>query len=118
GTVVRPQLREHGLEPLGHLAGRLVGERDRPDGAGLHARGDEVLDLVRDDPGLAAARAGDHEAGPVEIADRLALGRIQEREVGAHGTAILATRAAPRGASRRRPRRGHGACGWTTLPDD
>ena len=44
---------------LAHLAGGFVGERDGQDGGRRHVpRGDQVRDAVRDDAGLAAARAG------------------------------------------------------------
>ncbi|KGX95450.1 hypothetical protein X997_5532 [Burkholderia pseudomallei A79C] len=63
---------------LAHFGGRLVRERDGGDVARLEAFClDQVRDLLRDDAGLAAARAGEHEAGTVEIAHRFALSGIQ-----------------------------------------
>ena len=83
-----------------HLAGGLVGERDdqhvaRPDDAGR----ERVGDPSRDDPGLAAARAGQDAQRSGGDRDGLALGRIEvgQEVVGVgHGhRPIVAGRAAP-----------------------
>ena len=68
-------------EPLAHLAGRLVGERDRQDLAGV---GDALLDQVRGALGhharLAGARAGDHEQRAVGAQHGLALLGVERLE--------------------------------------
>ena len=43
-------------------------------------RRDDVRDAVRDDPGLAAARAGQDQKRPFGAADRFALLRVQPFE--------------------------------------
>ena len=71
---------EHPLEPLAHLARRLVRERDREDLVRLHAvRADQVGDPVGQHARLAGARAGDDEQRPVDVENGLALGRIRGR---------------------------------------
>ena len=53
---------EHALQPLAHLAGRLVRERDREDLVRLHPHGaDQVRDAVRQHARLARARARDDQ---------------------------------------------------------
>ncbi len=53
------------LDPLAHLGGRLVRERDREDLGRLHAdRGEQMRDAAGEHAGLARARAGDHEHRP------------------------------------------------------
>ena len=69
-----------------HLAGGLVGERDdqhvaRPD----DARRERVGDPPRDDPRLAAARAGQDAQRAGRDRDGLALGRIEVGEEGVGG---------------------------------
>ena len=61
-----------------HLAGRLVRERHRQDFVGCHAAiADEPGDARGQYPGLAGARAGEHEGGPVVMEYGLALARIE-----------------------------------------
>ena len=72
---------EHPLEPLAHLAGGLVGERDREDLVGLRAvRADEMRHPVGEHASLAGAGAGDDQQRPVDVQDGFALGRIQAGE--------------------------------------
>ena len=72
---------EHALQPLAHLAGRLVGERDREDLVRLHAHGaDQVRDTMRQHARLARARTRDHEHGPFGGDDGLTLGGVEPRE--------------------------------------
>ena len=87
-------------QPRPHLAGGLVGERDDqdvawPDDAG----GERVADASRDDPRLAAARAGQDAQRPGRDEDGLALGRIEVGEEGVRVAvrhpAIVARTAAP-----------------------
>ena len=73
---------EHPFEPLAHLAGGLVRERDREDLVRLHAlRRQQVRDAVGEDARLAGAGAGDDEERPFGREDGLALGGIQVCEV-------------------------------------
>ena len=79
--IARATLSEHPLEPLAHLRGGLVGERDREDLVRLDAmRPDQVGDPVREDAGLARARARDDEERPVDVEHCLALGRVEVGE--------------------------------------
>ncbi len=72
---------EHALEPLPHLARRLVRERDREDLVRPHAvRPDQVRDTVREHAGLARAGAGDDEERPVDVEHGVALCRIEALE--------------------------------------
>ena len=75
-------------EPLAHLAGRLVGERDRQDLAGV---GDALLDQVRGALGhharLAGAGAGDHEQRAVGVKYGFTLLRVQARRGAAQAAA-------------------------------
>ena len=72
-----------GLDPLAHLARRLVREGDREDLVRLDAaRGEQVRDPVGEDARLARAGAGDHEQRPLRRRDRLALRVVQVGEVG------------------------------------
>ena len=72
---------EHPLEPLAHLAGRLVRERDREDLVRLRAvRADQVGDPMGQHAGLARAGSGDDEQRAVDVQDGFALGRIQAGE--------------------------------------
>ena len=79
----RPRHRaEHRRQPLAHLAGGLVRERDREDLVRLHAdRGGQVRDAVGEHARLAGAGARDHEQRPLRVQHGLPLGRIQVREV-------------------------------------
>ena len=73
---------EQALEPVAHLPGRLVRERDREDLVRVHAAGrDQVRDPVGEDAGLPRAGAGDHEQRPLGRQHRLPLGRVQVGEV-------------------------------------
>jgi hypothetical protein len=66
------------LDPLAHLVGGLVRERDREDLPGLYASGgDQPRDAVGQDACLPGAGAGEHEQRTVAVCDRLALGRVQ-----------------------------------------
>ena len=67
----------HLLEALGHFLGGLVGEGDRGDRLGRDTALDQMNDLAGDHPGFSAAGPGDHQARPVQIADRLELGCVQ-----------------------------------------
>ena len=70
------------VEPLAHLAGGLVRERDREDLVRLHPdRGDQVGDAVGEHAGLARAGAGDHEQWALRVQDGLPLRRVQIGEV-------------------------------------
>ena len=64
-------------DPRLHLAGRLVGERDRGD----RVRRNSLLDQIRHPPGddtrLAAAGRRDNQQRPVDVGRRLALGGRQ-----------------------------------------
>ncbi|MNT07768.1 hypothetical protein D3C72_1424840 [compost metagenome] len=65
-------------DALLHLLGRLVGKGDGGDMARLEALVfDQVRDLLRDHPGLARARAGQYQAGSVQVADGFGLGGVQ-----------------------------------------
>ena len=71
------------LDPLGHLARRLVRERDREDRAGRHAvLADQVRDPVRERPRLARAGPGHDEDGPLRVQDGLGLDVVQAVEQG------------------------------------
>ena len=86
GTPAAGPAGEDRRHALRHLAGGLVRERDGQDLPRVHAAGHQVRDPLRDDAGLAAARAGQDEQGPVHVEDRLPLDRIepgeQRRDVG------------------------------------
>ena len=74
---------EHVLEPLAHLARRLVREGDREDLLRLDpVRVDQVRDPVREDARLAGAGAGDDEERPLGREDGLPLGGVQVGEIG------------------------------------
>jgi quercetin dioxygenase-like cupin family protein len=99
-------------DPLGHLAGGLVGEGDREDLERVDVViTDQVGDPVGEHPGLARPRTGDDEHRSLDGLDRLALRGVEPLEqrgrFGRHGgtsggrrTAVLGRR------SRRRTRRG------------
>ncbi len=63
----------HGLHPLPHLLGRLVGEGDGHDPVGIDPRAGQIGNAVGDNAGLAAARAGQHKQGPAGMPGRSAL---------------------------------------------
>ena len=66
------------LDPLAHLGGGLVGERDREDLTRPRPpRGQQVADAVREDPRLARAGSGDDEQRSAVVQDRLALLGVQ-----------------------------------------
>ena len=68
-------------DPLLHLAGRLVGEGDGEDLAGLDVPGgQQVGDPVGEDPGLAGPGTGDDEQRRAVVDDGLALLRVQALE--------------------------------------
>ena len=69
-------------DPVAHLARGLVRERDREDLERRRAElGDEIREPVGQHPGLARARAGDHEHRPGRQRHGLVLGRVQPREI-------------------------------------
>ena len=69
------------LDPLAHLAGGLVGERDREDLGRLRLPGgQQVGDSVGEHARLAGAGAGEDQERPLAVRDRLALRRVQLRE--------------------------------------
>ena len=75
-------LAEQPPQPLLHLPGRLVRERDREDLVRLRADGvDQVRHSVREHPCLAGPGAGDHEQRPLGREDGLALRRIEVGEI-------------------------------------
>ena len=87
-----------GLGALAHLGGGLVGEGDGRDLLGLQPRLQQLGDLVHDDPRLARAGTGQHEARPVQVVHGLVLGRVERGGGGRHGGRIIASpRVAPQG---------------------
>ena len=69
--------------PLTHLAGGLVGERDRQNFVRASPpRGDQICDARGQDAGLADARAGENENRPVQRLDGPALLFVQPFEEG------------------------------------
>src|SRR5690606_3892763 len=76
--VLRVLAAEAPRHAFAHLAGGLVGEGDRGDPPGRHgAYGDEVGDLLDDDAGLAAPRAGKHEQRTIAVRNGVALRWVQ-----------------------------------------
>jgi hypothetical protein len=70
--------RDQMLEPLAHLARGLVGERDREHPPrGDQALLDQMRHALRDDPGLAAARAREHHERTISVHDRSLLLGVQ-----------------------------------------
>ena len=60
--IARDVRAEHSLEAMAHLAGRLVGERDREDAIWRHVLGGhQVGDSIGDDTRFAAACACEHK---------------------------------------------------------
>ena len=104
--------RQQRVHAAGHLAGGLVGEGHREDVARVHAaHGEQVGDAVRDDAGLAAAGARQHEQRPVAGEDGVALRRIQiVEEVVQPGGHVKLYRIGPRrhGRGRHAVTDGHG----------
>ena len=79
GAAVAHQLRD----PAGHLARRLVGERDREDLARRHVPlGQQVGDPVGEHPRLPRAGPGDDQQRPAGVDDGGALLRIEAVEEG------------------------------------
>ena len=69
------------LDPLAHLAGRAIGERDREHLVRLHlALGQQVRDAARQHARLSRARSRHHEHRPARVHHGLALLRIQSLE--------------------------------------
>ena len=66
--------RHQGLDPLAHLAGRLVGEGHGQDRVGRDPRAEQVGDPPGDHARLARAGPGEDEEGAVDMGDGLALG--------------------------------------------
>ena len=87
-----------------HLAGRLVGEGDGEDLAGIGAAGGENMSDARGQhPGLAGAGAGQHQNRTVEAFDGVALFRVQAGQVvGRRGAAEVAGRHGARGDAAQR----------------
>ena len=56
---------------------RLVGEGDGGDAARLDPGLDQPRDLVRDDPRLAGARPGEHQARAAQVVDGILLGEVE-----------------------------------------
>ncbi len=75
--IVRTTGPTSAADPLAHLGGGLVGERDGEDLLRAHTLVDEVRDAVREHPGLARARAGDHEQRAVLVDDGVELVGVQ-----------------------------------------
>ncbi len=72
---------EQPLDARAHLAGGLVGERDREDLTGLRAVAvDEVGEAVREHARLAAAGTGEDQERPLAVRDGLALGLVEALE--------------------------------------
>jgi len=90
-----------GAESLRHLGGRLVGEGDRGDRPGCETAVDQVRELRGDDPGLSRTGAGNHQAGTVEMADRIGLRRIQVHPVRSRPDRSPAASGRSRGSPRR-----------------
>ena len=73
---------DHRFEALAHLARRLVGEGDREKlGREGPAGRQDVREPGGQHPGLAGAGAGQHQHGPVERLDRLALRLVEAGHV-------------------------------------
>ena len=68
------------LDPLPHLVGGLVGERQRQDLAGRDAVQQQVRDAVRDDPRLAAAGPRQNQQRPIDVRGRFTLRRRQRSQ--------------------------------------
>ena len=86
---------DHRLEPLAHLARRLVGEGD---GEHLGRKGaagrEDVGEPGRQHPGLAGAGAGEHQHRPVDRLDGAALRLVEAGEVGDLGGVTARARTA------------------------
>ncbi len=65
--------RHERLDPLAHLAGGLVGERQGEDLFGRDSRSEQMGDPAGDDPRLARARSGQHQERALDVGHRLAL---------------------------------------------
>ena len=73
---------QQSAQPRAHLVGGLVREGDREDLGRLHAtRGDQVPDSIRENTRLPRPGAGDDQHRPLRRENRVALRRIQVREV-------------------------------------
>ena len=70
-------VRTAAVDPLAHLARRLVGERDREDAARIGARRHQPRQPIRDDPRLARPGARHHQQRPGRVHHRLELRRVQ-----------------------------------------
>ena len=96
---------DQALDAVGHLARRLVRERDRQDRAGVHAElADQVRDAVRQRARLPRAGAGHDEHGPLRMEDGLGLDVVQAFEQGgadAHEPIVGARDDRPGGDARR-----------------
>ena len=90
----RPRARH----PFAHLAGGLVGERQRHDGSRGDAALDEARDAVGDDARLARTRAREDEERAVAVLDGLALRAVQT-----HRGHLGVLRCAARGLDATRP---------------
>ena len=67
GKLAGPRAQQP-VEPLPHLLGRLVGERQGHDAARVDAHFlDQIGDAVGDDPRLAGPGPGEDEQGPLDV---------------------------------------------------
>ena len=117
--MIRARLPTSVLDPLLHLGGGLVGEGDRQDRARVRlALGDQPGDPAGQHPGLARARAGDHQQRRALVDDGRALRLVEPLEQLVAGRAAAA-RAWLLGAGGRRGPRGRGggrACSSRVQP--
>ena len=67
----------NGFHPLAHLARRFVREGDGQDAAGPNSLSEQISDATRDDPGFAAAGAGEDQKRAFDVHDGFALRRSQ-----------------------------------------
>ncbi len=76
---------DEGSDPLAHLGGGLVGERDGEDSGGMRALVDQVRDAVGEHPRLAGSGAGDDEQRAVAVHDRVELIGVETGHLGFGG---------------------------------
>ena len=88
-------LAQHLADPLLHLGGRLVGERDGQNPLGARAVADQLGDAKRHHPGLARAGPGQHQQRAGERLDGFLLSSV---EGGTHGQRSYHEIAATKGA--------------------
>ena len=73
--------RHHAADALAHLVGGLVGEGDGQDVLGRHSLVQHVRDPRREHAGLAGARPRQHQHRPMQGQHRLALLRVEFRQI-------------------------------------